>query len=129
MKPAASDYVTLVETFRLEVPFEDFAPLVTALMQRIEVEGVASLVSMQFYASDVPGEIGAVIRFSNSSQFMDHVKMISSLPEFARFAAMIELLELRVFGELDPQVEEWMRQFGGPIKKLERFVAGFVRSA
>ena len=41
---------------------------------------------------------------------------------------MIELLEIRVFGELSPQVEEWMRQLGGPIEKLERFVAGFVRT-
>jgi hypothetical protein len=43
---------------------------------RIAFEGVASLVSMQFYASDVPNEVGAVIRFSEPSQFTDHVTMI-----------------------------------------------------
>jgi hypothetical protein len=70
-----------------------------------------------------------VIRFSGPSQFTDHVTMISSWTEFARFAAMIELLEIRVCGELSPQVEAWMKQFGGPIKKLDRFVGGFLRSA
>jgi hypothetical protein len=129
MSTVARDYVTLVESFRLKGTFEEFEPLVTSLMQRLEREGVASLVSMQFYASDVPNEVGAVIRFSGPSQFTDHVTMISSWPEFARFAAMIELLEIRVFGELSPQVEAWMKQFGGPIKKLDRFVGGFVRSA
>jgi hypothetical protein len=77
------DYVTLVESFRLKASFEEFEPLVTSLMQRLEVEGVASLVSMQFYASDVPNEAGAVIRFSEPSQFTEHVQMISSWPEFA----------------------------------------------
>jgi hypothetical protein len=42
---------------------------------------------------------------------------------------MIELLEIRIFGELSPQVEAWMKQLGGPIKKLDRFVGGFVRSS
>lgn len=128
MRTIASDYVTLVEAFRLKVPLEEFAPFVDALMQRLEVEGVASLVSMQLYASDVPGELGAVIRFSAPDQLIDHVMMIGSWPEFTQFAAMIELIEIHIFGELNPAVEEWMKQFQGSIKKLERFVAGFVRT-
>lgn len=59
---------------------------------------------------------------------MKHVKLISSWPELTRFAGMIDLLASRSFGQLDPEVEAWMRQLGGPIKKLDRFVAGFVRS-
>ena len=82
----ANDSLTLVETFTLNVPVEELAPIVTALMARLETEGVAGLASMQFYTSPVAGEIGAVIRFANRSRLHEHIAMISSSPEFARFS-------------------------------------------
>lgn len=128
MQSPASSYVTLVEAFELTVPLDEVAPILRAVMARLEVEGVASLVSMQFYTSDVPGEMGAIIRFSDPHHFTEHVKMISGWEEFKRFSSMIKLIEIRVHGELSPEVEAWMQQFGGPVKKLRHFVAGFVRT-
>lgn len=123
------DYTTLVELFELRVPLDEFQPLVSELMARLEREGVSGLVSMQFYATDVPGELGAVIRFTDRSQFLKHIEMISGFAEFRRFTSQMKLLEIRIFGELDSAVEAWMRQFDGPIRKFEHFVAGFVRAA
>lgn len=128
MRSLASNYITLVEAFELLVPLEEFTPLVTAVLQRLAVEGVAGLVSMQFYAGERPGEIGAIIRFAAPEQAMEHVRMISGWDEFRRFTATIKLLEIRVYGELGPEVEAWMRQFNGPIRKHEHFIAGFVRT-
>lgn len=127
----AADSFTLVESFTLNVPLGELTPVVTGMMKRLEEEGVAGLVSMQFHASsssgDVGSELGAIIRFSDRSRLHEHIAMVSSWPELARFSKMITLTELRVFGELDPAIESWMRQFNGPIRKHERFVAGFMR--
>lgn len=126
MSPAAES-ITLVETFPLGASVDEFAPIVGAVMKRLEVEGVAPLLSMQFYASSVPGEIGAVIRFSDRSKLREHIAMISSWAELARFSEMITLTELRVFGQLDPEIEAWMQQFKGRIVKHETLLAGFIR--
>lgn len=125
----ASDYVTLVEAFELTVPPEEAFPLMRGLIARLEKEGVPSLVSMQFYTSDVPNQIGAVIRFSSSDQMIEHMSMISSWPEFERFATLFKLIDMKVFGTLVPEAEAWIRKFQGPLRKHDALIAGFIRSA
>lgn len=122
-----SDYVTLVEILELTRPFEEVAPLLSIAIRRLETEGVKALLSSQFYRNEAGTELGAVIRFANSTQMMEHVNMVSGWEEFRRFATMIKLVDMRVHGKLDPEAEAWIRKFDGPIKKLETLVVGFVR--
>ena len=55
--------------------------------------------------------------------------MISSWPEFARFASMMKLVEMRVHGKLTPEVQAWMSQFKGTFSMYEQQLAGFRRPA
>ena len=90
-------------------------------------EGVRALRSMQFYTNEAKTELGAIITFASAAELLTHVKMISDWEEFRRFASMIKLVDMRVHGRLTPEVEAWIRQFNGPLKKLEHPVVGFVR--
>lgn len=128
MTPAAASYLTLVELFELRCPFDEFAALLGPVLDRLEREGVAGLVSMQFYAErPQSNRIGAVITFRDAEQLLEHMDMISSWPEFTRFAQMITLVDMRVHGQLNPRAEAWIRQFNGPLRKFEQHIAGFVR--
>lgn len=123
------DYLTLVESFDLLVPFDEFSAVVTAVMKRLEAEGVPSLASMQFYQGSEPGRIGAVIRFSNADHLDTHIAMISGWDEFERFSKMIKVVDIRIFGKVTPAAEAFVRSFDGHLEKAGPFVAGFVRSA
>ncbi len=122
-----SDHVTLVEILELTRPYDEVVPFLSAAIRRLETEGVKALLSSQFYRNEAGTELGAVIRFANSSQMMEHVNMVSGWEEFHRFSSMIKLIDMRVHGKLDPEAEAWIRKFNGPIKKLEHLVVGFVR--
>ncbi len=125
MTPATP--LTLVEELELLVPFAEFAAAAQALLQRLEAEGVRALASMQLYGAADATRVGLIIRFSDSSAVMEHVRMISGWDDFRRFATMIRLLDMRIFGTLDPGAEAWIRQFNGPLQKFETRVAGFTR--
>lgn len=122
-----SEYVTLVEVLELLRPFDEVGPVVENLLGRLEVEGIAALISMQFYLNEEKTEIGAVITFSDSNQLIEHTRMISSWEEFKRFTSMVKLADMRVHGTLSAEAEAWIRQFQGPLKKFAHYLAGFVR--
>ena len=127
MSTNVSDYVTLVEILELTRPYAEVEPIIQSTVRRLEAEGVRALRSMQFYTNEAKTELGAIITFASAAELLTHVKMISDWEEFRRFASMIKLVDMRVHGRLTPEVEAWIRQFNGPLKKLEHPVVGFVR--
>lgn len=58
---------------------------------------------------------------------MRHIEMISGWEEFERFFATVRPLDVRVYGKLSAEAEEWVGQFGVVSKTFEEHVAGFVR--
>jgi len=54
--------------------------------------------------------------------------MVSEWEEFKRFFATVRPLDVRVYGRLSEEAEEWIGQFGDIMsRKFEDHVAGFVR--
>ncbi len=45
--------------------------------------------------------------------------MISQWKEFQRFAKMIRLVDMRVHGNLSPEVRQWLSQFDGPLRVFD----------
>jgi hypothetical protein len=58
---------------------------------------------------------------------IDHIEMISGWEEFERFFATVKPLDVRVYGRLSEEAEEWIGRFDVLSKKFENHVAGFVR--
>jgi hypothetical protein len=128
MKAPPTEYVTLVEVLELTRPFEEFANAIGAASRRLETEGVEELVAVHFYGSPESSEAGAVLTFSDRERMIDHIEMISAWEEFEWFFATVKPLDVRVYGKLSEEAEEWIGQFGDIMsKKFERHVAGFVR--
>jgi hypothetical protein len=123
----ASEHVTLVEVLELTRPFEEFASAVRAAARRLEAEGIKELVTLQFYTDPGSTEVGAILTFADRSQLMRHIEMISGWEEFERFFATVKPLDVRVYGKLSAEAEEWVGQFGVMSKTFEEHVAGFVR--
>jgi len=127
MKAPATEYVTLVEVMELTRPFEEFADAIEAASQRLETEGVQELVAVHFYGSPESTEAGAILTFADRERMIDHIEMISKWEEFERFFATVKPLDVRVYGKLSEEAEEWIGQFDVLSKKFEDHVAGFVR--
>ena len=127
MKSPTSEYVTLVEVLELTQPFEEFAAAVRAAARRLEDEGIQELVTLQFYADPGSTEAGARLTFSDRDRIVEHTAMITAWEEFERFFGTVKPLDVRVYGRLSPEAEEWVRQFDVVSKTFEDHVAGFVR--
>ena len=128
MKAPAAEYVTLVEIMELTRPFEEFANAIGAAARRLETEGVQELVALHFYGSPESTEAGAILTFSDRERMIDHIEMVSEWEEFKRFFATVRPLDVRVYGRLSEEAEEWIGQFGDIMsRKFEDHVAGFVR--
>ena len=128
MKAPAAEYVTLVEIMELTRPFEEFANAIGAAARRLETEGVQELVALHFYGSPESTEAGAILTFSDRERMIDHIEMVSEWEEFERFFATVKPLDVRVYGRLSEEAEEWIRQFGDILsRKFNDHVAGFVR--
>jgi hypothetical protein len=127
-KPAAEEYVTLVEVLELTVPYEEFEEAIQAAARRLEAEGVRELVSFNFYGGPSSKRVGAILVFSDGASFLDHIRTISSWEEFERFFATAKPLDVRVYGRLGAEAEAWISQFEDIVStKFERHAAGFVR--
>jgi len=127
MKAPATEYVTLVEVMELTRPFEEFSEAIEAASRRLETEGVQELVALHFYGSPESTEVGAILTFSNRERMIDHIEMISAWEEFERFFATVRPVDVRVYGRLSEEAEEWIGQFDVLSRKFEDHVAGFVR--
>jgi hypothetical protein len=128
MKASAKEYVTLVEVMELTVPYEEFADAIGAASRRLEAEGVEELVAFHFYGSPESTEAGAILTFSNRERMVDHIEMVSKWEEFERFFATVKPLDMRVYGRLTEEAEEWIGHFGDIMsRKFEDHVSGFVR--
>ncbi|HKH56959.1 MAG TPA: hypothetical protein VKA20_00315 [Rubrobacter sp.] len=128
MKIPATEYVTLVEVMELIRPFEEFSDAIEAASRRLEAEGVRELVAVHFYGSPESTEAGAILTFSDRERMINHIEMISGWEEFERFFATVKPLDVRVYGRLSEEAEEWIGQFGNILsRKFEDHVAGFVR--
>src|ERR687886_2324830 len=127
MKSPTSEYVTLVEVLELTQPFEEFADAVRAAARRLEDEGIQELVTLQFYATPGSTEVGAILTFADRNRMMKHIEMITQWEEFERFFGTAKPIDVRVYGKLSAQAEEWVRKFGVVSKTFEDLVVGFVR--
>jgi hypothetical protein len=127
MRTPASEHVTLVEVLELTRPFEEFAAAVRAATRRLEAEGIRELVTLQFYATPGSAEVGSILTFTDRTRMMEHISMITKWAEFERFFATVRAKDVRVYGKLSAEAEEWVRRSGAVSKTFEEHLAGFVR--
>jgi hypothetical protein len=127
MRTPASEHLTLVEVLELTRPFEEFADAIEAAARRLEAEGIKELVTLQFYAEPGSTEVGSILTFTDRTRMMEHISMITKWEEFERFFATVRPKDVRVYGRLSAEAEEWVQQFGVVSKSFEDHVAGFVR--
>jgi hypothetical protein len=127
MDPAARERITLVEVLERTASFDVFASTVQAAVQRLESEGVRSLISIQFHARPEDPEVGVVITFADSRQVMEHIRRISGWPEFKALLGVARPVDVRVYGRLGDEAQAWLRTMNVVSKVFESPVAGFVR--
>src|SRR5215216_5070133 len=127
MKPPASEYVTLVEVLELTSSFESSgcrhpggSPTTRSRRDRRACEFAV----LRRSGSDRGGRHPHLRR---SQQGHRDIDMITGWEEFERFFGTIKPIDVRVYGKLSAEAEEWVRQFGVVSKTFEDHVAGFVR--
>ncbi|RKI37215.1 hypothetical protein D7Y27_26255 [Corallococcus sp. AB004] len=127
MDQSARERITLVEVLERTAPFPVFTATLQAAVQRLETEGVSSLLSIQFHARPDDTEVGAVITFADSHQVMEHIRRISGWPEFKALLGVSKPVDVRVYGRLGEEAHAWLRTMNVVSKVFESPVAGFVR--
>ncbi|RKG65093.1 hypothetical protein D7V80_24520 [Corallococcus sp. CA054B] len=127
MEQAARERITLVEVLERTAPFPVLTATLQAAVQRLEAEGVSSLLSIQFHARPDDTEVGVVITFADSRQVMEHIRRISSWPEFKALLGVAKPVDVRVYGRLGEEAHAWLRTMNVVSKVFESPVAGFVR--
>ncbi|RKI63879.1 hypothetical protein D7X55_19080 [Corallococcus sp. AB049A] len=127
MDLAARERITLVEVLERTASFDVFSSTVQAAVQRLESEGVRSLISIQFHARPEDTEAGAVITFADSREVMEHIRRISGWPEFKALLGVARPVDVRVYGRLGDEAHAWLRTMNAVSKVFESPVAGFVR--
>ena len=128
MKYPAREYVTLVEVMELTTSFEEFEFAIKAAARRLEAEGIDELVTLQFYYDAGSAQAGAILSFADRDRIIEHMRMVAEWEEFRRFLATVRPLDVRVYGKLSAEAEEWILQFGDIVsKEFKEHVAGFVR--
>ena len=119
--------VTLVEVLKLIRPYEEFVAVIEAAVRRLEVEGIAELVTLQFYADANSMEAGAILTFTDRNRIMAHINMITGWEEFAQLLKVVMPVDVRVYGQLGEEAKAWIQGFGVVSKMFEQHVVGFVR--
>jgi urocanate hydratase len=71
--------------------------------------------------------VGSILTFTDRNRMMEHVDMITRWEEFERFFATVRPIDVRVYGKLSAEAQEWVGQFGVVSKTFEEHVTGFVR--
>ncbi|RKG97797.1 hypothetical protein [Corallococcus carmarthensis] len=127
MEQAARERITLVEVLERTAAFDVFTATIQAAVQRLETEGVSTLLSIQFHARPEDTEVGAVITFADSRRVMEHIRMISGWPEFKALLGVAKPVDVRVYGRLGEEAHAWLRTMNVVSKVFESPVAGFVR--
>ncbi|NOK19594.1 hypothetical protein [Corallococcus carmarthensis] len=127
MEQAARERITLVEVLERTAPFDVFTATLQSAVQRLESEGVSTLLSIQFHARPEDTEVGAVITFADSRRVMEHIRMISGWPEFKALLDVAKPVDVRVYGRLGEEAHAWLRTMNVVSKVFESPVAGFVR--
>lgn len=121
------DSVTLVEILEVSGSFDEARQLIRSCVERLEREGVPGLASMRFYEDAETKELAAVITFADARDILAHTRMISSWPEFERFATLIRLKDMRIHGRVSEEVRSWLDRFQGPRRVFDTRLAGFSR--
>jgi hypothetical protein len=129
MTTTACNHVTLVEVLELTGSFAEFAAVSQSLARRLEAEGIAELVSAQFYAASPATEVGALITFTDYRQVTRHITMITAWDEFRQLLGLTKLIDMRVYGPLGEEGLAFLRTMNGVSKRFATPMAGFVRWA
>ena len=125
----ARNHVTLVEVLELTGSFAEFAAVSQAVVRRLEIEGIAELVAVQFYAAANTTEVGGLLTFVDYRQVVRHITMITAWDEFKQLLSLTRLIDMRVYGPLSAEGEAYLQTMNGVSKRFATPVTGFVRWA
>ena len=127
METPVSQRVTLVEVVELIRPFEEFAAAAEAGVRRLEAEGIASLIRIQFYVNPGSTEAGAILTFADPAEIVTHINRVKDWPEFHALVRTVKPRNALVYGKLPHEADEWLRNAFPILQKFETHLAGFVR--
>lgn len=124
--------LTLVETFEITGPFADYKETVTAFCHKVEQDGVADVLAMQFYAAQDAGEAYLILTLTGGDGFDKHVAFIRSIDEVRPYMKTIRLKQFRAFSAMNAdrvkELQEPGPQSGYDFEWVSEHVTGFIRS-
>jgi hypothetical protein len=124
--------LTLVETFEITGPFADYKETVTAFCRKIEQDGIADVLAMQFYASQDAGEAYLILTLKSADAFDNHSAFVRSIDEVRPYMKTARLKQMRAFGAMNAerakQLQEVGAQRGVDFEWVPEHVTGFIRT-
>lgn len=121
------DHVTIVEVLERTAAFAAFQAVTEAALHRLEREGIAALLSVQFYADPHTPDVGALITFNDYRRVMEHVAMITAWDEFQHLLDVVKLRDVRVYGPMGEDGIAWLNQTHALRNLFTTPLVGFVR--
>jgi len=124
--------LTLVETFEITGSFADYTEKVTAFCRKVEQDGLADVLTMQFYASEHAGEAYLILTVTDGDAFDQHGAFIRSIDEVRPYMKTARLKQMRVFGTLNADRAKELQELGAKhdvdFEWVSEHVSGFIRS-
>ena len=127
----ACGLLTLVETFEITGSFADYREKVTAFCRKVEQDGLADVLTMQFYASPRAGEAYLILTVTDGDAFDQHATFVRSIDEVRPYMKTARLKQVRVFGTLNAgrakELQEFGAKHGVDFEWVSEPVTGFLR--
>jgi len=121
--------LTLVETFEITGPLADYKQTVTAFCHKIEQDGLADVLVMQFYVSQDVREAYLILTLKDGDAFDKHAAFIMSTDEVRPYVKTVRLKQMRAFGAMNADtVKRLGSQHGFDFEWVSEHVTGFIRS-
>ena len=113
--------------YRLRASADEFTRAAHALVSRVEVEGPPGLLRYSFYVNPDVREASAILVYRDAATWLGQHHFVPGLDEYAAFQETVALEELRFFGDVTPELREWLDSRNLSYELAGPLAAGFER--
>jgi hypothetical protein len=121
------DQIVQMSSYELTDSAEVFTKAISALSARTQAEGPHGILRYSFYVYAENGTAGSIIVYRDPEAWLGQHDFAASLDEYQDFYNTIRLVGVRFFGNLSPEIRQWLDERNLKYEFAGQLAAGFAR--